>query len=75
MVNTKTNKRYNYLIGDKPIKKIKLYTVWLVDGLEVNNYYLTWPEALALKKSWKSKGYDTKIQLVLDEANNIDIRG
>ena len=42
---------------------MKLYSVW-VGGGEVNDYYLTWKEALNCRKEYIDLGYDdVKIQL------------
>lgn len=39
----------------------KIYSVWLLDGDEVNDYYLTLDQAKEVAKHWASKGYQVTI--------------
>ena len=44
-----------------------VYSVWVKDGLEANDYYLTLDEAKALQFELKVLGYESKIRKELDE--------
>jgi len=39
----------------------RVYSVWLEDSLEANDYYLTLEEAIVLKAELKLEGYDSEI--------------
>jgi len=39
---------------------VRLYSVW-VDGGEVNDYYLTWEQALSCKKEYVDMGYENVV--------------
>jgi hypothetical protein len=39
----------------------RAYSVWIEDGLEANDYYLTLEEAIVLKAELKLDGYDSEI--------------
>ena len=39
----------------------RVYSVWIEDGLEANDYYLTLEEAIVLKAELKLDGYDSEI--------------
>ncbi len=74
----KTIKQYAEAINGKVIKHKKLYTVWLKNGpnsVEATSDYLTWSEALTIKKQLKLKGHNTTIQLVLSDTVDIRTRG
>ena len=39
----------------------RVYSVWIEDSLEANDYYLTLEEAIVLKAELKLDGYDSEI--------------
>jgi|DEB3_MinimDraft_2_1074329.scaffolds.fasta_scaffold158008_1 hypothetical protein len=42
-------------------KQAERFSVWLTDGDEVNDYYVTYEEALEIQQAWADRGYTTII--------------
>ncbi len=45
----------------------KKFTVWLVDGDEVNDHYLTEEQAEKLAEEYREAGYEVQIEEIQDE--------